>query len=107
MMPARAEFRDAQKTLENFDFNFNRKINRSLLFDLATGAFIARHEDGLFLGPPGTGKSHLAQAIGHAAINRGIVSSIAKPTSCSMTWPRPPSMEPAKKPWNCSFPCRF
>jgi IstB-like ATP binding protein len=29
------------------------------------------HEDGLFLGPPGTGKSHLAQAIGHAAIQQG------------------------------------
>jgi DNA replication protein DnaC len=66
-----AEFRDAQKTLDNFDFNFKRKMNRSLVFDLATGAFIARHEDGLFLGPPGTGKSHLAQAIGQAAIQRG------------------------------------
>jgi DNA replication protein DnaC len=43
----------------------------SLVFDLATGAFIARHEDGLFLGPPGTGKSHLAQAIGQAAIQQG------------------------------------
>jgi DNA replication protein DnaC len=46
-------------------------MNRSLVFDLATGAFIARHEDGLFLGPPGTGKSHLAQAIGQAAIQQG------------------------------------
>ena len=36
-----------------------------------TGAFIARHEDALFLGPPGTGKSHLAQAIGQAAIQQG------------------------------------
>ena len=53
-----AQFRDPQKTLENFDFNFNKKINRSLVFDLATGAFISRHEDVLFLGPPGTGKSH-------------------------------------------------
>src|SRR6202140_675999 len=66
-----AEFRDAQKTLDNFDFNFNRKMNRSLVFDLATGAFIARHEDALFLGPPGSGKSHLAQAIGQAAIQQG------------------------------------
>src|ERR1700737_2881952 len=46
-------------------------MNRSLVFDLATGAFIARHEDGLFLGPPGTGKSHLPQAIGQAAIHQG------------------------------------
>jgi DNA replication protein DnaC len=66
-----AQFRDSQKTLDNFDFNFNKKMNRSLVFDLATGAFIGRHEDALFLGPPGTGKSHLAQAIGQAAIQQG------------------------------------
>jgi DNA replication protein DnaC len=66
-----AEFRDPQKTLDNFDFNFNKKMNRSLVFDLATADFIAKHEDGLFLGPPGTGKSHLAQAIGLAAIQQG------------------------------------
>ncbi|MGO9271088.1 MAG: IS21-like element helper ATPase IstB [Terriglobia bacterium] len=66
-----AEFRDPQKTLDNFDFTFNPKMNRSLVFELATGAFIARHEDGLFLGPPGSGKSHLAQAIGQAAIQQG------------------------------------
>src|SRR6478736_3706594 len=66
-----ARFRDPQVTLDNFDFNFNKKMNRSLVFDLATGAFIAKHEDALFLGPPGTGKSHLAQAIGLAAIQQG------------------------------------
>jgi DNA replication protein DnaC len=66
-----AEFRDPQVTLDNFDFNFNKKMNRSLVFDLATAHFIARHEDALFLGPPGTGKSHLAQAIGMAAIQQG------------------------------------
>jgi DNA replication protein DnaC len=66
-----AEFRDPQKTLDNFDFNFNKKMNRSLVFDLATANFVARHEDALFLGPPGTGKSHLAQAIGQAAIQQG------------------------------------
>src|SRR5437879_7097369 len=66
-----AEFRDPQVSLENFDFNFNKKMNRSLVFDLATANFIAKHEDALFLGPPGTGKSHLAQAIGQAAIHQG------------------------------------
>src|SRR5213596_4103310 len=66
-----AEFRDPQKTLDNFDFNFNKKMNRSLVFDLATANFIAKHADALFLGPPGTGKSHLAQAIGQAAIQQG------------------------------------
>src|SRR5260370_5438738 len=66
-----AGFRDPLKTLDNFDFNFNPKMNRSLVFDLATGAFIAKREDALFLGPGGTGKSHLAQAIGQAAIQQG------------------------------------
>src|SRR5919108_1090743 len=66
-----AQFRDTQKSLDNFDFNFNKKMNRSLVFDLATANFIAKHEDGLFLGPPGTGKSHLAQAIGQAVIQQG------------------------------------
>ena len=65
-----AGFRDLH-TLDNFDFSFNKKMNRSLVFDLATANFIARHEDALFLGPPGTGKSHLAQAIGLAAIQQG------------------------------------
>src|SRR5262245_39085328 len=52
-----AGFRDATKTLDNFDFTFNPKMNRSLVFDLAAGAFIQRREDALFLGPGGTGKS--------------------------------------------------
>jgi DNA replication protein DnaC len=65
-----AQFRDPQKTVDNFDFTFNKKLNRSLVFDLATAGFIAKHEDALFLGPPGTGKSHLAQAIGLAAIQQ-------------------------------------
>src|SRR5688572_3994854 len=66
-----AAFRDPGKTLDNFDFTFNPKMNRSLVFDLATSTFISKREDALFLGPGGTGKSHLAQAIGHAAIQQG------------------------------------
>jgi len=66
-----ARFRDSGKTLDTFDFDFNKKMERARIFELATGRFIAAHEDALFLGPPGTGKSHLAQAIGHAAIQQG------------------------------------
>jgi DNA replication protein DnaC len=36
-----AQFRDPQKILDNFDFQFNKKLNRSLVFDLATAGFIA------------------------------------------------------------------
>jgi DNA replication protein DnaC len=66
-----AAFRDVGKTLDCFDFDFNKKMNRKLVFELATARFVAQHEDALFLGPPGTGKSHLAQAIGFAVIQQG------------------------------------
>jgi DNA replication protein DnaC len=66
-----ADFRDAHKTLDNFDFTFNPKMNRSLVFDLATCGFIGKRDDALFLGAGGTGKSHLAQAIGQCAILQG------------------------------------
>lgn len=66
-----AQFRDPEKRLDNFDFQFNPKMNRNLIFDLATAGWIQRREDSLFCGPPGTGKSHLAQAIGHAVIQQG------------------------------------
>jgi DNA replication protein DnaC len=66
-----AGFRDTGKTLDGFNFDFNRKMERRLVFELATARFITQHEDALFLGPPGTGKSHIAQAIGHAAIQQG------------------------------------
>jgi len=66
-----AGFRDPYKTLDAFDFDFNKKMDRRLVFELATGRFITQHEDALLLGPPGSGKSHLAQAIGLAAIRQG------------------------------------
>ncbi len=66
-----AGFRDRGKTLDSFDFDFNKKMERRLVFELATARFVAQREDALFLGPPGTGKSHLAQAIGLAAIQQG------------------------------------
>jgi DNA replication protein DnaC len=66
-----ARFRDPERSLDTFDFDFNKKMNRALVYELATARFIAQREDALLLGPPGTGKSHLAQAIGRAAILQG------------------------------------
>jgi DNA replication protein DnaC len=68
---AQARFRDADRSLDSFDFTFNKKLDRALVFELATARFIQQREDVLFLGPPGTGKSHLAQALGRAAIQQG------------------------------------
>ena len=66
-----AGFRDSDRSLDRFDFDFNKKMNRALLHELATARFVQQREDALFLGPPGTGKSHLAQALGRAAIQQG------------------------------------
>ena len=49
-----AGFRDVGKTLDTFDFDFNKKMNRRLVFELASGRFVTQHEDALFLGPPGS-----------------------------------------------------
>lgn len=67
-----AGFRE-QKTIEDFDFAFNTSIKRKLIFDLAACRFIREARDVLFLGPPGTGKSHLCQALGYQAIKAGFV----------------------------------
>ena len=54
-------FRD-QKSLEDFDWDFNRSIKRKQIYDLAAGEFLREGRSVLFYGPPGTGKSHIAQA---------------------------------------------
>jgi DNA replication protein DnaC len=56
-----AAFRDLHRTLDNFDFTFNPKINRSLVFDLATCAFIGKREEPFL---PGTGKVTWAKSSG-------------------------------------------
>lgn len=65
-----AAFRE-KRTLDSFDFSFNPGIDRRLIHDLATGRFLENTEDILLIGPPGVGKSHLAQAIGHELIKSG------------------------------------
>ncbi len=65
-----ANFREVRR-LEDFDFGFNPSIKKDRVFDLATCKFVRERRDALLVGPPGTGKSHLAQAIGSAAIRSG------------------------------------
>lgn len=59
------------KALDDFDWTFNPSIPRKQIFDLATCRFVREGRDVLFLGPPGTGKSFLVQALGYLAIKQG------------------------------------
>ena len=65
-----ANFRE-RRSLENFDFNFNPGVSRATIYELAACHFIRERRDVLFIGPPGVGKSHLAQAIGYEAVKAG------------------------------------
>ena len=69
LLITRANFKE-QKTIETFDFSFNPSINAAYIRDLATCRFIERGEGIFFLGPTGTGKTHLAKAIGHQACRK-------------------------------------
>jgi DNA replication protein DnaC len=61
-----------QKTLTLFDFSAAAGINRSFITDLATCAYVTRHENILFCGPTGVGKTHLANALGFEALKRDL-----------------------------------
>jgi DNA replication protein DnaC len=65
-----ASFRE-QKTLEDFDWSFNRTIKKKPIYDLAAGGFVRQHKDVLLVGPPGVGKSHLAQSLGMTLVKAG------------------------------------
>ncbi len=65
-----ADFREP-KSLEDFDWSFNKSIKRQHMYELAACKFINEARDLLFVGPPGVGKSHLCQAIGRQAAKQG------------------------------------
>jgi DNA replication protein DnaC len=62
---------DERKTLTDFDWNFNPKLPKADIYELVTVKFIRTGDDALLIGSPGTGKSHVAKTVTHAAIQNG------------------------------------
>ena len=62
---------NADKTLDRLDLTRSPSLDSALIADLATGRFINERVAVLIAGPTGTGKSHLAQALGHCAVRQG------------------------------------
>jgi len=62
---------EEEKSLEEFNFNFNPNVPAQYVRDLATCRFLERKESIIFCGPVGVGKTHLAQALGHQACRLG------------------------------------
>jgi DNA replication protein DnaC len=65
-----AAFREL-KPLDQFEWSFNPSLPKKQVFDLATCRFVREHRDALLIGPPGTGKSFIVQAVGYQAIKQG------------------------------------
>ena len=87
------------KTLEEFEFKFQPSIDQRLVRELATGRFISSAENVLIFGPPGVGKTHLAIALGRAAVETGHSVLFTSATA----WPRSPEAETtASSPIACS-----
>jgi DNA replication protein DnaC len=61
----------AAKTLDGFDFAARPSLNKPLILDLVRGDYLTRRENVLLVGPSGTGKTHLATALGVAACGQG------------------------------------
>ena len=61
----------ARKTVDDFDFSYQTSVRQQVVLHLATLSFIEARDNVIFLGPPGTGKTHLAVALGMKACLAG------------------------------------
>ena len=97
-----AQFRDANKRLDNFDFQFNPKMNRNLVFDLATAGWVGRREDALV--PRSAWQRQESLRTGHRTRRHpaGLPRALSRsPQRCWKNWPMPRWTANARSTWSC------
>jgi hypothetical protein len=94
-----ARFRDPEKGLDNFDFTFNPKMNRSLVFDLATCAFIGSEKTLCFWARVARARATWPRQLGARRFSRVIACCTARGTFYSTTWPKPSPRVRAESLW--------
>ena len=99
-----AMFKDL-KTLEDFDWQFNPSIKKKQIFDLASCRFIRECRDSLFLGPPGTGKSHGSVTVYAAPPGATVLLRPSHP--CATTEQTRPWANWPERIHRAHGPCRF
>jgi DNA replication protein DnaC len=93
--------------LEDFDFGAQPSVDPALLRDLATCRYATDATNVLFIGPPGVGKTMLAIALGHAAVDAGCGPITQPPLISRPAAARPPSKDAGPPPCGSSTapPC--
>jgi hypothetical protein len=82
-----ARFRDPDRSLDNFDFDFNKKMNRALIYELATARFIAQRRTRSFSARPAPGRATSRRPSAAPRFSRATASSTGRPTRCSKSSP--------------------
>lgn len=90
----------ARKSLEEFDYDHARALKRDTISHLGTLDFVVAKDNVVFLGPPGTGKTHLATGLAIRACQAGHRVLSRPPRSGSPTWPRPTTRGASKTNWS-------
>ena len=80
----RAAHFPSRKTIDGFDFGYQTSVRKQVVLHLASLDFVTAHENVIFLGPPGTGKTHLATALGIKACVAGHRVQFASATTWVM-----------------------
>ncbi len=96
----------ARKSLEDFDFDHQRSLKRETISHLGTLDFVTARDNVVFLGPPGTGKTHLSVGLGIRPVRPGTAPCSPPPPTGSPVSLRPTTPDGSRTSSSSSAGCR-